>query len=409
MTTLYIRLPARADGDAALSRFALVDEHGAIGQQGEGVLRGLGDLVAASRRVVLLLAAADVSMLHVKAPPLSGARLKVALPGLVEEQVLGDPADCVLIAAPAQSADGMRSIAVVQRAYLEPLVRAMLALGARSVTALPAQLCLPLLPGHVSGAIGHADITVRDGLYHGLGLAMASTPEVALHTVRALAGDAPLSLYVTAGQLLQYQALAADVGADPAAPAITVEADDWAHWIAGAKTTTLDLVPGLGSAGARATDWQRWRWPLRLALLAVVVNLVGLNVQWLRSKREADALRQQMLQTFRAAYPKDTVIQDPVAQMRMNIGRAKAASGKAGPDEFLSLAAAFGDAARALPRPLLINALDYRERALSVKLKPASADPGAASAVKGALAARNLSLNEAAPATWLIRNTGGKP
>lgn len=113
MTTLYIRLPARADGEGALSRFALVADGGNIDREGEGLLRGLGDLVAASRRVVLLLAATDVTMLHVKAPPLSAARLKAALPSLVEEQVLGDPADCVLIAAPAQSADGARSIAVV--------------------------------------------------------------------------------------------------------------------------------------------------------------------------------------------------------------------------------------------------------------------------------------------------------
>lgn len=404
MTTLYIRLPARADGEAALSRFALVTDSGAIEQQGEGVLRGLGDLVAASRRVLLLLAAADVTMLHVKTPPLSAARLKAALPSLVEEQVLGDPAECVLSAAPAQSADGMRSIAVVQRSYLEALVRALLALGARTVGALPAQLCLPLQPGHVSGAIGHAEITLRDGLYHGLGLAMAATPEVALQTVRALAGDAPLTLYVPADQIGQYQALALDAG-----PAMTLEADIWPHWIAGSKTTTLDLVPGLGSAGARATDWQRWRWPLRLALLALIVNLAGLNIQWLRMQREADATRLAMLQTFRAAYPKETVIQDPVAQMRMNNARAKASSGQVGADEFTYLAAAFGEAARALPRPLGVAAVDYRERTLSVKVKPESADPGVIGQLQAGLAVRNLSLTESAPATWQLRGTGAKP
>jgi general secretion pathway protein L len=404
LTTLYIRLPARADGDGALARFALVADSGAIDQQGEGVLRGLGDLVAGSRRVMLLLAAADVTMLHVKTPPLSAARLKAALPSLVEEQVLGDPAECVLSVAPAQSADGMRSVAVVQRSYLEALVRSMLALGARSVAALPAQLCLPLLPGHVSAAIGHSEIVLRDGLYHGLGLAMASTPETALQTVRALAGDAPLTLYVPATELGEYQALAAEAG-----PAITLEVDGWAHWIAGSKTTTLDLVPALGAAGARATDWQRWRWPLRLALLALVVNLAGLNIQWLRMQREADATRLAMLQTFKAAYPKETVIQDPVAQMRMNIARARAGSGQVGPDEFTYLAAAFGEATRGLPRPLSVATLDYRERALTVKVKPESADPGVVSLLKGALAARNLGLTESAPATWQIRNTGAKP
>ena len=404
MTTLYIRLPARVDGESGLSRFALVADSGAVDRQGEGLLRGLGDLIAASRRVVLLLAATDVTMLQVKAPPLSAARLKAALPSLVEEQVLGDPADCVLTVAPAQSDEGLRSVAVVQRAWLEPLVRAVLALGARQVAALPAQLCLPLLPGNVSACVSQSEIVVRDGLYYGLGLAIASTPEMALQTARELAGDAPLTLYVPGEELTQYQALAGDAG-----PGLTLEADAWQHWIAGSKTTTLDLVPGLGAAGARATDWQRWRWPIRLALLALVVNLAGLNYQWLQLKREADALRQANLQIYKAAFPKDTVIQDPVLQMRANIARARAAGGQVGTDEFTYLATAFGEAARALSRPVAVASLDYRERALSVKVKPESADPGVVGTLRSALAGRGLGLTEAAPATWQVRNTGAKP
>jgi len=402
LSTLYIRLPARADGEAALARYAMVADSGMMGQQGEGSLRGLGDLVGAARRVVLLVAAADVTMLHVKAPPLSGARLKAALPGLVEEQVLGDPADCVLTAAPVVSADGVRSVAVVQRSWLEPQVRAMLALGARAVTAIPAQLCLPISPGQVSGAIGAHELTLRDGLYHGMGLALDADPAAALHTARALAGDAPLTLYVPGAELAACQALATDI-----TPPIALEADAWTHWIAGAKTTTLDMVPSLGSAGARATDWGRWKWPLALAALAVIVNLVGLNIEWLRMKREADAIRQSMLQTFMAAYPKDTVIQDPMAQMRANNARARTAVGQVGPTEFTWLAAAFGEAARGLPRPLSITALEYKEQTLTVKVKPESADPGVVGQLKSALSARKLALTETAPGVWAIKSMSG--
>jgi len=402
LSTLYIRLPARADGDAALARYAMVADSGLIGQQGEGALRGLGDLVNNVRRVVLLLAAADVTMLHVKSPPLSGARLKAALPGLVEEQVLGDPMDCVLTPAPVVSADGVRSVAVVQRSLLEPLVRTMLALGARAVTAIPAQLCLPISPGQVSGVIQSHELTLRDGLYHGMGLALAAGPETALQTARALAGDAPLTLYVPPGDLVAYQALA-----EQASPPIAIEEDAWAHWIAGAKTTALDMVPSLGAAGARAADWGRWKWPLGLAALAVVVNLAGMNIEWLRMKREADGIRQSMLQTFKAAYPKDTVIQDPMAQMRANNARAKAAIGQVGPTEFTWLAAAFGEAARGLPRPLSINSLEFKEQGLTVKVKPESSDPGVVAQLKSALAARNLTLSETAPAVWLIKLAPG--
>jgi general secretion pathway protein L len=403
LSTLYIRLPARADHEGALARFALVADGGSVTQQGAGALRSMGDAIAASRHVVLLLAAADVTLLQVKTPPLSAARLKAALPSLVEEQVLGDPEDCVLVAAPAQTDDGMRTIAVTQRAWLESIVKALLVQGARTVSAVPSQLCLPLAPGNVSGAIDADGITLRHGLYQGMGLAVAGSAAVALQTVRALAGDSPLNLYVEPAQLGEYQALVLEAG-----PGIHVEAEHWAHWIAGAKSTTLDLVPGLGAAGAPVRDWKKWRLPLALAALALVVNLAGLNIQWLRMKREAQAIQLGMTQTFRAAYPKDVVSSDPEAQMRQNIARARAMQGQVGADEFIAMAAVFGDVARSLPRPIELASLAYRERAMTVKVKPESADPAAGKMLKDLLAPRGLELDESAPGVWVVRSTGVK-
>lgn len=402
MSTLYIRHPARADGAEALCAFALVGDNGIIGQRGDAPLANLGELVAASRRVVLLLAGGDVTLLDVKTPPLSAARLRAALPGLVEEQVLGDPLDNVLVAAPV-SAAGMRTVAVVQREWLAMLVRQLLALGARTVTALPAQLCLPLQPGSVSAAIGAGELTVRLGQWQGLGLGLEATPEVALQTAHALAGDAPLVLYVPSTQLAEYQALAAEAG-----PGIVLEADDWRHWVAGINSAPLDLVAGLGTSGAPARDWTKWRWPLRLALLALVVNMVGLNVEWLRLRGEANATRQQLTQTFRSVYPRDPVV-DPVAQMTQNIARAKAASGQPTPSEFNYMAAALGEAARGLPQPLQIASLDYREKVLNVKLKPGAVDPSQVKQMQGALATRKLALTEAGAGLWQIRDAGVKP
>jgi general secretion pathway protein L len=402
LTTLYIRHPARAEGEHALCRFAEVGDNGAIEQQGEGSLRNLGDLVGASRRVVLLLAGADVTLLSVQAPPLSGARLKAALPGLVEEHILGDPADCVLVAAPQQP-DGSRPIAVTDRNWLEGLVGSLLAQGARSVSAVPGQLCLPLQPGSVSAAISGSELILREGLFQGFGLALDGNPAATLQTARAFSGDAPLVLYVPPAQLGEFQALSLDAGSG-----ITIEADGWPHWIAGSTSTALDMVAGLGAAGAPQRDWRRWRWPLAIAGLVVVVNLIGLNIDWLRLKREAATIQQSMTQTFRSAYPNQTTILDPVAQMRQNIARARASTGDVSPDEFTYLAAAFGEAARSLGRQPGIASIEYRERALSVKVKPETVDPGMAAQLRRALSARKLSLDETAPGNWVIRSTGAK-
>jgi len=399
LTTLYIRHPARAEGEGALCRFALVDDGGVIAQQGEGPLRNLADMVAASRRVVLLLAGADVTLLAVQAPPLTGARLRAALPALVEEHILGDPLDTVLVAGPSLP-DGRRPVGVVQRDWLEPLVKALLGMGARAVAAMPSQLCLPLQPGSASAAIGAGELLLRQGQVEGLGLALDGNPSAVLQTARALAGDAPLVLYVPHDQLGEYQALLAEAG-----PGIALESDDWAHWIAGSKSSTLDLVPGLGTAGVAQRDWSRWRWPIRLAIAAIVVNIIGVNIEWLRLKREADSVRQGMSQTFRNAYPNQPVI-DPVAQMQQNIARAKAAGGQVSSGEFGWMAGVLGETTRTLARPPGIASMEFRERTLTVRVKPETVDPATTGQLRTALSARNLSLEETAPATWAIRSTG---
>jgi general secretion pathway protein L len=402
LSTLYIRHPARADDESALCGFALVADNGTVAQKGDALLANLGDAVAASRRVVLLLAGADVTLLDVKAPPLSNVRLRAALPALVEEHVLGDPLDNVLVAAPVATA-GMRTVAVVQRDFLTRLVRQLLSLGARSVVAQPAQLCLPLAAGGVSAAISMGELIVRTAQWQGFGLGLEATPEVALQTARAMAGDAPLTLYVPPAQLAEYQALALEAG-----PGIELEADDWRHWIAASNSAPIDLVGGLGASGERARDWSRWRWPLRLALLALFVNMVGLNVEWLRLRGEANATRAQLTQIFRSVYPRDPVV-DPVAQMTQNVARAKGASGQPAPSEFNYMAGALGEAARGLPQPLSIATIEYKEKTLNVKLKAGAIDPAQVKQLQSALGQRKLTLTDAGPGLWQIRAIGGTP
>ena len=311
MTTLLIRYPAKASVDSGAAQtcpFALVGDGGNLLQQGASPLGNLSDMVASARRVVLLLAAADVTLLRVVAPPLSAARLKAALPALVEEQVLGDPADCVL-AAGAADAEGGRTVAVVQRSWIEVLVKALLAQGAHNVSVLPAQLCLPFQPGAVSAALSTGDagfeLILRQSQTMGMGLTLPAQPQAALQTLRAMAGDEPVTLYLAPSQMAQFAPLVNEAEINHG---ITLLEDHWAHWVAASRSAGLDLAPALGASGASARQWQRWRWPLRIAALALLVNVVGLNIEWLRLKREADAVNLGMLQTFKAAYPKELVI-----------------------------------------------------------------------------------------------------
>jgi general secretion pathway protein L len=410
LTTLIIRYPAKASVDSGAAQtcaFALVGDGGNLLQQGAAPLGNLGDMVAAARRVTLLLAASDTALLRMKTPPLSGAKLKAALPALVEEQVLGDPADCVL-AATAADDEGMRTVAVVQRAWLEVLVKALLAQGAQAVSVMPSQLCLPFQPGAVSAALvpGDAgfDLVMRQSQFEGLGMTLPAHPQAALQTLRALAGEQPVTLYVSAAQRAQLAPLAAEI------PHLTLEEDHWAHWVAGARSAGLDLAPALGNNGASARAWQRWRWPVRIAVLAVLINVVGVNVEWLRLRGEAKAVSQSMTQTFKSVYPKEPLVAAPLEQMQRNIRLAKASSGEAGGDEFVTLSAAFGEAMNVLPRKDIIASLEYKDHALLIKVKPNTVDGTAVQQLRAALAGRKLDMQEPVPGAWKIQplTAGGK-
>jgi general secretion pathway protein L len=306
------------------------------------------------------------------------------------------------VAAGVDSPDGQRAIAVADRAWLETVIKVLLAEGARRVMALPGQLCLPLAPGGVTAAIDSSGVAMRQGPYQGLGMALDAPPAVALQTVRALAGTAPLTLLVPPEQLGEYQALVAE-----AEPGVLLEAEQWNHWIAGARACTLDLVAGLGTATAKPRDWQRWKWPLRLVLAVFLVNVAGLNIEWLRMKRETQAIRQSMTQTFRQVYPNEPPL-DPLAQMRRNIGKARASRGQLNPEEFTYLAAAFGEATRALPRPPSVASLTYADRVLTVKARPDTVDAGATAQLQSLLAGRKLAVTENGPGVWQVSNKGGQ-
>jgi general secretion pathway protein L len=61
-----------------------------------------------------------------------------------------------------------------------------------------------------------------------------------------------------------------------------------------------------------------------------------------------------------------------------------------------------------LPRQPGIGSIEYRERALNIKVKPETVDPGLTAQLRTALAARHMSLEETAPGSWVIRSTGVK-
>ena len=234
-------------------------------------LSDLSDTIAKSQRIVLLLAASDVTLLRLTVPPLPSAKLKAALPNLVEDRVIADPSDCVVVAGALS--EGIRTIAVVQRTWIDMLVKTLVAFGARHIAALPAQLCLPYQsekPGSVTAAIqqqdegGEIDMTLRLAENDGIGLAIAPEQDepAAKFAIRALCElvpEVPITLYVPQSSVRIYQEAVNDTAG--LSKRISVSADNWSRWIAGANDTTLDLMSGASIGTGPKLDWRPWRWP----------------------------------------------------------------------------------------------------------------------------------------------------
>ena len=421
MSILYIRLPSKAAADgvehwlALPCHFALASQAGAVEREGILPLSELAGAVAVAQRVVLLLAASDVTLLRVKTPPLSAAKLKLALPNLIEEHLMSDPSECVVV--PGEQVDGLRTAAVVQRGWLDILSKTFTNLGARSLVAVPAQLCLPLETDGVVAAIteqeADLDIAIRISPQDGMGLPILSeqslAPAEVFSVLRAIVPGNVITLYVPKSHLEAYTHQAS-IGDPEDEATISVVADSWTHWIDAARALQLNLLSGLGASSGPQVNIRRWRWPIALVILILIINALGLNIGWWNMKREASTLRAGMLQTFRSAYPKETVILDAVAQMHRKIEESQRAAGLAAPDDFVQLAASFGevfageggDPAAHKAAINAIASLEYRDRSLLVHLKPDSQI--SMDKMKAALAARNLNLSSPSAGVWQIRS-----
>jgi general secretion pathway protein L len=420
-------MPSKAAADAvehwlALPcPYALTSAGDAVEREGVAPLAELGTAISGAQRVVLIVAASDVTLLRVKTPPLSLPKLRLVLPNLVEDQLMSDPDECVVV--PGAMADELRTAAVMQRGWLEIQFKTVTGLGARSVHAVPAQLCLPHREGSASAAIGEQggdiDITLRVSDQDGFGLSImpehtGDAVADVLSSLRAMVPALPITLYVPQARVISYQQACGnnhgngEFSAEPSLdadgkPTVSVFVDNWSHWIAGASKSAVNLMTGLGSAGGQQINWKQWRWPLVLAALLIIINSAALNFDWWRMKREATGLRATMLQTFKSAFPKETVILDPLAQMHRKIDAVQRNSGQAAPDDFSQLAGNLSEVLQAEGASgAAFASLEYKDHSLLLHPKPDS--KLTLDKLQAALSARNLKISNPSNGVWQIRS-----
>jgi general secretion pathway protein L len=356
MKALRLRLCPLAElGADSTLEFEVLDDRRAVLERSRAVLAELPRLP----RTELVLAAPDVLLVEAALPPLSGARLRAALPALAEPHVLSDIESAYVVASPGPRA----TLAVLDRALFARALEVLRRLKLEPSSATPEQLALPLNEGRWRLRLGSAYGCLRIASLRGIACSPAqdAAPPVELRLALEQSGDArPQAIEVEGSCPADAWSEALGV------PVSTVETP-----AARAAPVALELLQY--DFAPRLVAWRAWRVPAALAALCAATWLVGLNVDAWLMRREERALRAHLEAALREAFPSTPVVLDPLAQMRHGVADLRAAAGASDPREFLALAAAL---ARVLPAESgAVRTLEFRDQTLRVDFDPKALEP----------------------------------
>jgi general secretion pathway protein L len=357
--------------------------------------------------LVLVIPARSLSWHLAKLPPLAGSRQRAALDGLLEDQLLDEPAGLALALAPRRQADGAVLVAACDKAWLAGALQLFEQAGRRAHRVVPE--LAPLEPGAsplrlrlvASGTPDAPWLAVVDAtgvVPVPLGQARALLPADALDDdgVELLAEPAVASM--------AEQALGRPASVQSPAQALLASTQtDW-------ELAQFDLATsGRGRMARRSTDlgrqlllaphWRALRWGLALALLA---NLVGLNAWALRLDSSVDAHRTQVRQLLTQTFPKVRTVVDPPLQMERELALLRQSSGALSPRDLEPMLSALG---QALPEGGHAIALEFSAGQLVAKGVPLT--PEQSALVSGKLSGQGYAVRQDGD-RLTVRASGGR-
>lgn len=293
---LRVRLPALDQLQAASTVEWTRLHRGVVLAQGREALSALGQRHPQAA-VVACLDAHDLILLELQLPPLSGRRLQAALQGEVEAMLLDDLHD-VALAHAVQAADGSVPVAWLGNPAIAHARQVLDACGLQLQALYPTPLLLPWQPGQATVLASGEHLLVRYGRDRGF--------------VQWCGGrDAGAVLPALSTRLQQLGVQAVQwIDAVPAAwpeglPAATVARDLQAS---GPLPGWSLPLPGRRPAPPRLA--------IGLAVAALLLAALGLQLQLSMWRSEGQALQQDMTRQFATHFPEISEVVDPLLQAR---------------------------------------------------------------------------------------------
>jgi general secretion pathway protein L len=326
-------------------------------------------LLPKSSRVDLVFDCADVFSAEVEAPAVSEAKLRQALPNLLEDRLLTEPADCHFVPGP-RSADKKLPVAVIHRALLTRALDLLAESGMRPRAAYVDFYTVPApadqtLNVRVDRGRGVARVGRHEGFAFELGdtapsaLALA-VRQLGVKRIRAYGREANKLVAMSDALDTPVEAVGRDVDPDVGRDAINLLQGSFA--VGG-------VMPGLPRITA-----QSLRAPAIWLGVAALTWILGMNAYWYKLERESDRIQQAMQNAFKSAFPNlDPDASLAVEQARRELRAMRARAGLASSNDFSALNAQTAQLLSAAPIGIVSN-IEYRDGALRLKFKSGTAD-----------------------------------
>jgi general secretion pathway protein L len=358
-------------------------------------------LLPRATQVDLLFDSSDVFVAAIEAPRLSESKLRLALPNLLEDRLLSDPADCQFAFELPRSggttigAAPKMAVAVIDRGLLTQALDVLAAAGCKLRCALSEIYAVPApAAGVLSVRAERGRGIARSGKHEGFAFdlgdagAEAAVPPALALAVRQL-GVRRISAYGREAERIFRLAGALGVTVDLAQRSVDPAALDGGVNLLQASFAQRGALASFAAARLRTANLR----PLAAwGALAAATFIAGMNLYWLKLEGEARALRAGMETSFRSAFPEATAVVDPLLQTQRQLGVLRARAGIASADDFTVLNAQAAQLMSLAPVGS-VGGVEYRDRSLRVKFKPgAGLDPGLQNSLRAQAVQFGLSL-----------------
>jgi len=382
--TLTLRLPRAWPAAGGLIDWWWRPAQGAPQQ---GTVQDLSELPEFTRagNVLAWTPGAETLFTRITLPTRSRAKILLALPYALEDQLLGEPES--LYFTYRNLPDGSLAVAVTAQERFQGWLAAFKAAGLHLASLCPVTLKPPLEEGCWSIGFDADEVYVRSAELAGFAcpLSPAAPPAAltaALREARAQ-GQAPRELIVfNPPPQFERDAWAEALGV----PLNVREQELWpAPGAAPFNLLQRDFAP----SGELRQSLRAMR-PAAIMLGVWLIAVLGLNLwQWWSLAGSQRAARAEMTELFKKSFPEAKTVVDPVLQMDRNLAILQANSGKIASSDMLSLLSKVAALLQGNPQTKL-RGLQYGDGALTLDLN--FPDFQMMEVMKNAMATRGLQV-----------------